>query len=235
MGNFLDLQTEVATALIDTPARVLALVPSFVNRAIRSLQVDHNFRVQKAILTANTVVGTRLLTTKPVSTNFKEWRGRPYRVSNLGTQNRVNWAVANSEVTAGVNSLSTGFPRWVVEDDNPLSTGNVGINVWPLPDGHSDYVDGEYRVFLPYWKYLDDLAASGDTNWFTSNGHEYIVHTASGYGFQYDWDEKRMSVWVATGQIFKERLIKQDKREVLSQVNTLVPHWQGANDAMVTE
>lgn len=235
MGTFLELQTEVATALIDTPARVLALVPSLVNRAIRSLQVDHNFRVQKAVLTANTVEGVRLLTTKPVSTNFKEWRGRPYRVSFLGTQNRVNWAVANSEVTAGVNSLSTGFPRFVVEDDNPSEDGNVSINVWPLPDGNSDYVDGEYRVFLPYWKYLADLTVSGQTNWFTTNGHEYIVHTATGYGFQYDWDESRMAVWVQTAANLKDRLIKQDKREVLATVNTLVPHWEGANDAMITE
>lgn len=235
MGTFLELQTEVATALIDTPARVLALVPSFVNRAIRSLQVDHNFRVQKTVVNANTVEGARLLAIKPVSTNFKEWRGRPYRISNLGTQNWVNWAVSNSEVTAGVNSLSTGFPRWVVEDDAPGTNGNVNINVWPLPDGNSDYVDGEYRVVLPYWKYLDDLAASGDTNWFTSNAHEYIVHTAAGYGFQYDWDEKRMAVWVATSALLKERLIKQDKREIFATVNTLVPHWQGANDAMITE
>ena len=71
------------------------------------------------------------------------------------------------------------------------------IEVYPYPDGASDWPDGNYRIQIPYWGYVPDLKANGDANWFTKDGPgaEYIIAAASMMCFEMDWDEARATFW----------------------------------------
>jgi len=232
MATFLELQTEVRTAIIDLPTAVSNLVPTFVKRAVRSLQTDYNFRVMRALGSFVSTEGVRILGARPA--DWKEARGRPYRLGFNGSTSRVNWASSRAEVFASIAAQAVGIPRFILEAEE-TEAGVSNFELYPLADGNSDFGDGEYRIYVPYWKYLADLAADGSTNWFTVNAEEFIIHTASGYGFQYDWDENRMAVWRQTGEAFRRQVIKRDKLAVLSEVETLVPHWAGANEPKIME
>lgn len=221
MTTFAEIQTAVEGNLIDLPTFVSDSVPGLINRAYRSAQAKRNFWIMRAEQAYVTVEGTRLLGALP--TNFKEYRGKPYHIENTGSKRRLLW----------VPSLDAAAGKWDAEDlSEPeglaetlaATDGTGGINVYPLPDGNSDYPDGEYRITLPYFKYLPALSADGDETWLTTEGEAYLEAEATRYGFAKDWDEDRADYWEAQARKEWKDLVLQDKYRWLSQSETLAAY-----------
>lgn len=229
MATYAELQTRVLTRLIDTPTSVQTEVPTLVLEAIKLLQEKHNFKVMEAqTSTLTTTLNSTTLTSQPA--DFKEFRGQPYLVSYIGApeadldiedyDSKVYRAFGNPAGTVP----NYGDPKVLLTGAPTSEAGAVTWTVWPPSDGNSDYPDGEYRLIVPYWKFLTELSSDGSSNWFTVNAVEYIVNQATSEGFFLDWDEKRAAVWAQKAQMKYGDVIARDKRYRLSKLTTLVPH-----------
>lgn len=216
--NFGEIKTEVGTFVIDLPATVTALLPNLINRAQKRLQ-RHNFKIMRAEATFTTTVGTRLIGSRPAL--WKEARGNPYYVEDLGSVREMFFAdEANAVARYGNNpDLDFGDPRLIVED---ATAGQ--FNVYPYPDGISDYSDGEYRITVPYWTYFAPLAADADTNWFTQNAENYLVYDAVAMAFYANEDEGRAKVWEVLALKEYNDIINTDKMQSVAEVQSFVPH-----------
>lgn len=231
MATFLDLCTRVRTRLIDLPTAVTNEVPSLVNEAMREIQQDHDFKVMEfAITDVVTVAGTHTLTAIPP--DFKKLRERPYRTDESGVTWRMRVSPNIQDMLSRFDTLGEGPPEVLLDPATVNILGDRNLEVWPLPDGNSDYGDGEYRITIPYWQYHLDLTADGDVNWFTNNAALFIIAQATANGFFLDWDEDRASVWVQIAANEKQRAIKADKLYRLGAFDTWVP-YKGARDRRV--
>jgi hypothetical protein len=105
-----------------------------------------------------------------------------------------------------------------------LNNASAQISVFPIPDGNSDYDDGEYRVSIPYWKYLPQLSASSDTDWFTDTGDTTIIYMAVADAFFADHDEANAITWSARAKNELKDLIQLDKENTMGEVTSLVYH-----------
>lgn len=225
MATFSELQTRVERRLIDLPSAVSAEVPTLINEAIRSLEEDHDFKVMETeSQTFTTTSGSHTLGDVP--SDFKKMRGLPFVVHNDGSIRRIGSPYHRTAVervyTRGDTDF-TGPPQFVL-DAEPDDTGDRDFEVYPYPDGNSDYSGGEYRIVVPYWRYLPDLSADADTNWFTVNAEKYIVRKATAEGFFLDWDEEHGTIWEAKASDEARRVIKVDKLYRLGGVTTLAIH-----------
>jgi hypothetical protein len=109
------------------------------------------------------------------------------------------------------------------------------FEVYPLPDGLSLYANssaGEYRIRVPYWKFLPALTGSG-TNWFTANAEEWIVFEATSDGFFMDHDEQRGTLWAQRASAKWADVLLADKRLRLSPVTHLVPNPNAGGSRMI--
>lgn len=224
--TYLDIQTEVRQNIIDLPTTVTNRVPSLINRAMKEMQQRHNFQVMASTLQLNTTLDTRTLGSLPA--DFKEWNkgagGQAFWLSDAGAWTKVTFASQTAARLAFDEVLDSGSPVILVQSDPSDIAGGATLSVYPLPDGNSDYSDGEYRLYIPYWKYLAALSANGDTNWFTVNADEYLIHQATAYGFLADWDEERFGIWRQIAEEKYDKAVKADKRFAVSGLDTLVPH-----------
>ena len=233
MANFQTLQTRVQSNVIDLPPAVLAQVPNFVNSAIQFLEALHNFQVMKAevsYITPNVADGqTHVLGGVPPQ--WKEPRGEPYLVRQIGSARGITWQPSREYMYRKWQAYSVydiGEPRDLLLSEalpaqfglftggNTDPAGSVlgdgdspGDNTWssdltsqwievyPYPDGASDWPNGNYRIQIPYWMYVPNLTKATDTNWFTKDGPgaEYIIAAATMMSFEMDWDEARASFW----------------------------------------
>jgi hypothetical protein len=227
MGTYSSIKDRVSHRIIDLPTAVQSEVGLLVNKALKKLQVRHNFQVMQATTSAIvTAPDTRILT--GVVADFKEYRGKPYRISFSGGVTEL-LVVDQNQARQNYQEDQIGQPRFISEDD-PTITGARNWLVWPLSDSASAYDDGEYRIYIPYWRWLPDLSADADTNWLTVYGEEYLVNQATSEGFAMDWDNEGMALWAQRAQNELADVVKQDKKLVLSKIDTLVPHWRGARE-----
>lgn len=232
MANFQDLQDRVKTYLIDVPTSISTLAPSLVNEALTKLQAKHNFKVMKAEFLINTQTAQRILA--PIPENFKEFRERPYYVEELGLTRWVNIAPNEAAAEAYRSTTDDGSPQFILEGLlNEDGSGNWEI--YPLPDTNSDYTDGEYRLVIPYWKYLQRLSANSDQNWFTNfdPAIEWIVASATAEGFAINEDEDRAQYWEGKAQKKWDDVLLISKRQALAGFDTLVP-YTGARSPRVS-
>lgn len=228
MATYLELQTEVLANLIDTPTAVQTYVPTYVRRAVKALQVRHNFKVMSSATQLVTTLSTRTLSSIP--SNWKEARGRPYLVPFLDAPNRkLVWASNGVNVIPRFGPQTEGRPQ-VLIDANAGDDGSGIIAVYPLPDGNSDYSDGEYRIQVPYWRFLPELSANGDTNWFTVNADEWITFTATADGFRANEDETRMTFYKQLAAEKWQEVVNRDKRAWVAGQETLAIHTGGTED-----
>lgn len=227
--TYLDLQTEIRQNIIDLPTTVTNRVPTLVKRAITALQNRHNFKVMETEQEYITTVSTRSIGAQP--TNFKEWRLFPSHLENEGGWQKMYLTQNISEIRqAKIEEDDLGFPIFLIPSDATDINGSATMDVYPLPDGNSDYNDGEYRIFVPYIKYLPDLSANDDSNWFTVNASEYIINYATGLGFLADWDEAHSAVWMQLAENKFKEVVQRDKVLRLSHVTELVP-YRDVNEA----
>lgn len=222
--NFGQLQDEVETNVIDLPTAVQTNVPSYINRAIRALESLYNFPVMKATSDFTTTEGTATLGAIP--SNFIGFRGKPYLTEYQGRVRKLAMAssVREAQIAFGTSiTTDIGEPRVILSGDLD-TTGTGSLLIYPIPDGLSDYSDGDYRVSLPYWRTLSDLSADSDTNWFTVNADQFIIDRATAFAFMTNWDEDRAVFWQSQAANEAKRLIREQKIALVSGLETFVPH-----------
>lgn len=236
MSTFETIQDRVNRRVIDLPASVVTEVPDLVNKAVRTLQEMHNFRVMETeTAQLTTTVATRPLSAA-VPANFKEFRGLPYLVKDDGSTKKLLLA-ANRAAALDVFSLDDpndkGEPKLILDPEPTDDEGARTLEVFPFPDGLSDWSGGEYRVVIPYWRYVAALDEGTDENWFTSNAEWFLTFLATAEAFYLDWDEERGQMWEARagdlapdGRAVGEfkRVMKQDKMARLGSVSQLAIH-----------
>jgi hypothetical protein len=231
--TFAALQTLVLANIIDTPTAVQSKVPAFLNQALRDLQDRHNFRVMEALSGPHiTAVDTRVLVACP--TNFKEHRGDPYELTPSGGHRPLGIApdrmaviqeFGSDEAEADADTI-IGCPQAILRGEPTNEAGASNFEVWPLTDSLSLWADsdpGEYRVYIPYWKYMAELAADGDSNWFTTNAADWLEWQATSHGFFADWNDESAQVWTTRAGTVMQRIVSADKRFRWSGVKTLYP------------
>ena len=219
MATFVGIRTRIAAIVLDMPATLSAEVPNLVNDGLKFAMREHNFWCMKAEASFTTTAASATLGAMPA--DFKEFRTRPYYTTYDGTVKDVNMSkdYVDANVYVGISTSDVGYPQLI----SP-SIDEASLLVRPLPDGASDYTDGEYRVTVPYWKYLDELSADSDTNWFTDKGEQFLINYAAAEAFARDWDEDRSKVWAMRRDASWTSLLKLDKIKSLSGDMTLVPH-----------
>jgi hypothetical protein len=230
MATFIDIKNRVRTRLIDLPAATLAEVPTLVNDALRELQDRHNFWVMQKTLTANTTADTRILAATP--SDFKDFRLEPYYTDSVGTIVEMSVASSKRQVQGFFEADAEGLPQFILRGEPTTDAGASSLEVWPLSDSQSDYTvapAGEYRISVPYWKYLPALSADGDTNWFTLNeqGVQYLINKATALGFAVNWDINKEAEWFALADRYYNMLVATDKQLWFGGQDTFTPH-QGA-------
>lgn len=229
MANFSELTTKVERRVIDLPSAVSNESGDLVNYAMRTLQDRHNFKVMEALSSEyTTTANSRVLASVP--SDFKDYRGKPYMVDDTG---HVRSLLVSHDRNACLRTFGndstddTGEPQ-VLLDAEPDKDLARSWEVFPYPDGNSDHSDGEYRIYVPYWKYLSDLSGSTDKNWFTDRGEHYLIYKAVAHAFALNWDEDRAAVWEQLAAVEYDKLLMLDKKTRLGALDTIVPHTGAA-------
>ena len=232
MSTYSELQAKVLRRVIDAPQAVQAEVPSLVNAAIRKAQQRHNYMAMQSTVVYTTTANS--ITLGAIPADFKQVRDYPFfqfvdggrwvemRMSPSARAPRRMWA----EDAVGSPRIAT----FGTLDEN--ATGN--FIVFPLPDGRSQFPDGEYRVAIPYYRYLPDLVAAGDFNWFTTNGDEYIVDHATAEAFRINWDEKRANYWAEEAIKHYREMRTANAAHILGGMDLMIP-FLDANQPDITE
>lgn len=213
MATFSAMQSRVQSELIDVPSSLVALVPTWINAGILWVQAQHNFQVMQAETVYVTPAVSQTNPTHILGQIPSDWkckRENPYFVTFLGVPYRMGWQASRPDMyrkweAADVNQIGMPADLLIGEPVNstypdPSNPDNeladLNIEFYPYSDGSSDWSDGNYRIHLPYFRYLAPLVASGDQNWFTQDGPgaEFCVRYAVTQGFLFNEDESRAAV-----------------------------------------
>lgn len=232
MATFGELQTRVQHIVIDLPTSVTAQVPTLIKEAVRKLQTKHDFEICKATTAVlTTTLETRVLAALP--SDWNKWRGKPYHIGVQGQVLELGTFAERADALREFDTMDggeadpetmSGSPVGILLSEPTDELGTRNIEVYPLPDGNSLYLDGEYRIVLPYWKFLTTLSGAGDQNWFTNNAEEWIVFMAAAGAFFLDWDENRGTLWTQRASVEYKDIILRDKYTKLGQVSEIVPN-----------
>jgi hypothetical protein len=235
MATFLDIKTRVLRRLIDAPPAITAEIGELVNDALREVQDRFNFPWMRTTVSFTTAAGTHTLGATP--TDLKCFRERPYWIEN--TQGRVHKfppVRAKEPALNDATDQQIGPPRALVQDVQAAATGTSSLLVYPLSDSASDYTDGQYRIVVPYYKYLSEFSSDGDSNVATLDRRlvRFMVDWATKLGHEMNWDAPKAEQWATLAE--KEWIkIKGKEGEVaLMGLDVLVPH-QGADDPRMAE
>lgn len=232
MATFAQLQDRVERNVIDLPTVVQTAVPQLINSALKTIQTKHNFKVMETLLSATTTSLTRTLVATPA--NWKEPHGDPWYVEDAtGYKHRITWGPSRGAFVNGLDDERDGFPMFLLQSEPTNDAGDSNIEVWPLSDSNSDYSGGEYRIVIPYFRYVAELTVDASTNWFTVNADQYLEFEATNQAFAIDWDEDRMAIWAQKAKIIFDEVLLRDKRFRLAGMSTIVPHYRGANSPML--
>lgn len=240
--TFADIQTRVESNVIDLPSAVVANVPTYINRVIRSAERKYNFKYMEQSATfVTTTLLTSLTNQDGVSgstiKNFKEFLGRgPYLLQQNANAKQL-YVVNEDREALQTFTLNTSYP------DAPqfIELSSLDLNqtatflVYPYPDTNSDWNDGNYRIIIPYNAYSAPLVSGGDTNWLVVNADDYIEEAASALAFQANHDYQNMQIWQKMATDHWNEIKLADKRRRLSGTDTLVPQFDGANQGMTPD
>lgn len=222
MATYIEIQNRVKVNIIDLPTPVQTAVPRLVNRAKKMLQRKHNFLVMKAVHTFNTVAAPTISSTTMPS-DFKSFRDKMFWTPETGRPVEIARAPTLSAVNRRFDADDEGSPQLLLET-LAETTGVSTWNIYPLSDTNSDYADGEYRITIPYWKYLADFSLDADTDFFSTNADDFIEFMATAEGFRMDWDMDQYDQWKSDAMIEYGQVLRDEKLRTLSGFDTLVPH-----------
>lgn len=226
MATFQAMQTRVIANLIDAPNGVSTYAPTWINAGMFFLQTMHSFQLQEAeaqFVTSSTpalgAAQTHVFGYMPA--DWKAKRGMPYLTRYIGSTRMLTWQ-AERQMTyrawnpSDVNQIGEPCDLLIGEPENaqvPPQGGSpsnsmtgLTLECYPFPDGSSDWSDGNYRLNIPYYRYLPALVAATDATWFTLDGPqaEFLVAYATSQGFLFNEDEARAAAWagIALGKSF---------------------------------
>ena len=258
-GTYLEIQNRVQTRVIDLPAAVQAEIPQLINEAMYELQTRHNFKCMEAEMYLYTQYNNRVLQNgapaNPTQPPLFTWPGQGTSITPAsiafnvaggfkqfmdgaeptfvryqdGSIRFVSVAPDRRSIYGTFTEGDNAFPSVLLiappSDNNNTST----MEVYPLPDGLSDWPDGEYRLQVPYFAFMPNLSANGDSNWLTQqpNGEQFLIAWATAEAFSLDWDPQHEAQWKAKAELAAKRLMNQDKFFRLSPVNELAIHARG--------
>jgi hypothetical protein len=218
--DFATAQTLTGQYINDLPADTQALIPVWINDAVRDAEARHNFRHMEAEHTFTTAVAVHALGSKSaLSREWKEARTAPWLQRDDGSRREVLWAPSQSEMVRqySLDSLDKGAPEFVLETE-------AGFSVFPFPDGEADWAGGEYRLHLPYWAYSPELTNPADTNPVLNGDFGlYVVYFAAALGHVFNEDDERAAKYAGLGARYLQRAIGVDKRSRMPNRTTLVP------------
>lgn len=227
--TFQEIVDEVLANLIDSPTYIQSVAPTLVNRAIRSAMERRNFYVMKRTLgpLVTNNIGTHdfnpILNTP---SDFKQFADKAYVQYFLGDIRWVNISPTLEDARAafGENpTIDIGMPMVLVRTEASDDAGATVLQYYPFSDNASDWPDGQYRVYVPYFRYLPDLSGI-QTNWFTENGSEYLVNKATALGFRKLWGDNRKTGWEQDAAECWRDLVKNDTALWMGGIEYLVPH-----------
>lgn len=228
--NFGQLKADVASAIIDTPQKVVDKIPVFINQAMKDLVDRHGFKVCETVTSVmSTTTGTRVIAIVP--SDLARYRKKPVslepidgRVRELAFTHDRDAAERQFGTADGGEALTEsieGRPELILQSE-PNDLGVSNWEVFPLPDGLSLYANGEYRIRVPYYRYLPALVSDSDENWLTNNAHQFIIQQAASYGFFEDHDTANNgAIWAQRAGTELQKIIDADKKLRLSSVRTL--------------
>lgn len=231
MATLAQLRTRIAEHVYDAPAHVNnAKIDEWINRAIKKLQERRNYRVQRATSEFNTVVGNRILAAVPGDWKEPRTDTSPYYRRQLGDTTQMQWGGSEQDVRREFTfneADDKGAPQWLWVG-LPLAgdLGAANIEVYPFPDGLSDWTSapvGEYRVLVPYWKYLPVLSSDGASNWFSVNAEDFIEFYGQWRAFRATWDQTRTNECLQLMRNEERDVWRKNVMEELQGMTTLEP------------
>lgn len=226
MPSFISIQNRVKRNVIDAPAAVLAEIPNHINDAMREIQESHNFIVMRTLPSAfTTTAATRSIGSVP--SDFKGPWSHPYFLTYTGKVYEMLFVPSEQIGIAAYgddSSVHIGHPALLAQSAPTNDAGAATFSVYPYSDSNSDYGDGEYRIYVPYYRYLTELSADTDSNWFTTNADRFLEYRALEACFRQDWDESRADYWGSKADKQKTMAINRDKMAQISDMDTLVIH-----------
>jgi hypothetical protein len=215
MATFQQLQNRVKAWIIDGPTAVINEIPVLITSSIAWLEGKHNFQVMQNelqyVTTSTPALGlsqTHVIGQIPV-----QWKcqrdDNPYYVLYIGSVRELQWQPNRTMMYRQWNRqdvnqvgpphdllLGEATNSTIPDPNNPdLNMSALNIEVYPYPDGSSDWSDGNYRINIPYFGYLPALVNPTDANWFTLDGPqaEFCVSSAIWQAFMMMEDEGRAS------------------------------------------
>lgn len=207
--DFSTIQNHVKNYLLDLPDETEALIPDWINLALREFEETHNFRYMEASQEYITTEAARQLGEKP--SGWKESRAFPFIERDDGGRREIDWGASASDMVRQYSDdadLSKGVPQFLLETPEALE-------VYPFPDGQSDYADGEYVIEVPYWGFSEELSDPSDTNWVTDNYPWYLIYAATAKGMIFNREEERATGYIGLANDQLTRARRYDKRSRL--------------------
>lgn len=259
VGTYTELQSRVQTRVIDLPPNVLGEVPQLVNEALFELQTRHNFKCMEEDLYAYTQVNNRFLQNgapaNPIQPGLFNWPGQGTSITNFslnmglpggfkefqtsssptfvryqdGSLRFIEIAPDRRSIYGTFTEGDSAYPSVILLEPPSTNQNDSTFAVYPLPDGLSDWPDGEYRIQIPCFQYFPNLVQNTDSNWLTLNPHgeHFIIDWATAMAFALDWDTAHQQQFQAMAELSYNRIISADKRFRLSSVNELAIHARG--------
>lgn len=223
MATVAEIETRVLRYVIDAPQMVIDDVPTIVQDVILQAQQDFNWQAMEALWSPLTTAGSASL--GPLPANWKAFRLKPWYDSDLGGHYELTISPDPLQVNRAYGADDTGAPALLwIENGNAYTA--------PLPDGASDWTDGEYRLRVPYWAYLPAVTGA-QTNWITENLSRWVLYQSVASAFMMDWNEERGRQWEAVALREWLRVTKIEKINRLGGIDELVPH-SGARAPQLT-
>lgn len=191
MADFETVTARVKDIIIDETDIVANNAGQYVNDAIREFQERMNVDDMRAKVEIVTDVGAAdpqiLGVFDTVLPSFKGPRETPYIMHGDGVEEPMVFARSGDLIRNNFDTASStdiGAPQALYKDED------ANLLVFPLPDGNSLNGDGEYRINIPYWKYLPELTGS-QSNFFIDRMKNAVTYKAAAMGF-YDNDYQNM-------------------------------------------
>ena len=216
--TFLELKTSVKRYIIDNAVSVDAEIDDVVNEALRAIYDRQNFKVyeRKTSLMETTNITRKLA---DVPSDFKQPRGRPYIVDNLGNIKKLWWAPSEEEMekkfTESDTTTDKGQPEFILIYSKPAATSApyFEFHLFPFPDQTSDYANGNWRIICPYWAYPPVLTADGDTNFILNEYPLAIRFQCIAQLFWLLWDQENAATWEVKADTEIKKAKRADKKK----------------------
>jgi hypothetical protein len=206
-SNITQILEQVRIEVLDLPDEVDGSLLRYVNAAVEQAEKGHNFRHMETTQAYISTEATRLLASLPA--RWKEMREPPYWTALNGKRYEFDWGVSESDMVRQYGTSTTldiGSPQFLLQTETQLQ-------LFPLPDGRSDYVDGDYRITVPYWQYSEE-------NWWTINEPWYLIYHTAGSAQLANRDKDQAAImFQRAGGLLNTRVKLAKRSKVPRRVN----------------